>query len=64
LPAENAGRPTCADRAADAGLVRLRAHGDDSTISVAAPAMLSAIFAAAGSRIRSIPLMHYGVRTA
>jgi len=36
----------------------------EPTISVAAPAVLNAIFAATGKRLRSIPLMHEGIRTA
>jgi isoquinoline 1-oxidoreductase beta subunit len=36
----------------------------EPTISVAAPAVLNAIFAATGRRIRSVPLMHQGIRTA
>ena len=36
----------------------------EPTISVAAPAVLNAIFAATGKRLRSIPLMHEGMRTA
>ena len=36
----------------------------EPTISVAAPAVLNAIFAATGKRLRSIPLMHEGFRTA
>jgi isoquinoline 1-oxidoreductase subunit beta len=36
----------------------------EPTISVAAPAVLNAIFAATGKRIRSVPLMHQGIRTA
>ena len=38
--------------------------GGEPTISVAAPAVLNAIFAATGKRLRSIPLMHEGIRTA
>jgi isoquinoline 1-oxidoreductase beta subunit len=36
----------------------------EPTISVAAPAVLNAFFAATGKRIRSVPLMHQGIRTA
>src|SRR6266446_2296184 len=36
----------------------------EPTVSVAAPAVLNAIFAATGKRLRSIPLMHEGIRTA
>ena len=36
----------------------------EPTVSVAAPAVLNAIFAATGKRIRSVPLMHEGIRTA
>jgi len=36
----------------------------EPTIFVAAPAVLNAIFAATGRRIRSIPLMNEGIRTA
>ena len=36
----------------------------EPTIAVAAPAVLNAIFAATGKRLRSIPLMHEGIRTA
>jgi isoquinoline 1-oxidoreductase beta subunit len=36
----------------------------EPTVSVAAPAVLNAIFAATGRRIRSVPLMHEGIRTA
>jgi isoquinoline 1-oxidoreductase beta subunit len=36
----------------------------EPTVSVAAPAVLNAIFAATGRRIRSIPLMNEGIRTA
>ncbi|HMA73062.1 MAG TPA: molybdopterin cofactor-binding domain-containing protein [Xanthobacteraceae bacterium] len=35
----------------------------EPTVSVAAPAVLNAIFAATGKRLRSIPLMHEGIRT-
>jgi isoquinoline 1-oxidoreductase beta subunit len=36
----------------------------EPTVSVAAPAVLNAIFAATGRRIRSVPLMNQGIRTA
>jgi len=36
----------------------------EPTISVAAPAVLNAIFAATGRRIRSFPLVHHNIRTA
>jgi len=36
----------------------------EPTVSVAAPAVLNAIFAATGRRIRSVPLMREGIRTA
>jgi isoquinoline 1-oxidoreductase beta subunit len=36
----------------------------EPTVSVAAPAVLNAIFAATGKRLRSVPLMHEGIRTA
>ena len=36
----------------------------EPTISVAAPAVLNAIFAATGKRLRSVPLMHEGIRSA
>jgi isoquinoline 1-oxidoreductase beta subunit len=36
----------------------------EPTVSVAAPAVLNAIFAATGKRLRSIPLMHEGITTA
>jgi isoquinoline 1-oxidoreductase beta subunit len=36
----------------------------EPTVSVAAPAVLNAIYAATGRRLRSIPLMHEGIRTA
>jgi isoquinoline 1-oxidoreductase beta subunit len=36
----------------------------EPTVSVAAPAVLNAISAATGRRLRSIPLMHEGIRTA
>jgi isoquinoline 1-oxidoreductase subunit beta len=36
----------------------------EPTIAVAAPAVLNAIFAATGRRLRSVPLMHEGIRTA
>jgi isoquinoline 1-oxidoreductase subunit beta len=35
----------------------------EPTVSVAAPAVLNAIFAATGKRLRSIPLMHEGIST-
>jgi isoquinoline 1-oxidoreductase beta subunit len=36
----------------------------EPTVSVAAPAVLNAIFAATGKRHRSVPLMHEGITTA
>ncbi|HLK82533.1 MAG TPA: molybdopterin cofactor-binding domain-containing protein [Xanthobacteraceae bacterium] len=36
----------------------------EPTVSVAAPAVLNAIYAATGKRLRSVPLMHEGIRTA
>ena len=36
----------------------------EPTVSVAAPAVLNAIYAATGRRIRSVPLMNEGIRTA
>jgi isoquinoline 1-oxidoreductase beta subunit len=36
----------------------------EPTIAVAAPAVLNAIFAATGKRIRSFPLSHHNIRTA
>jgi isoquinoline 1-oxidoreductase beta subunit len=36
----------------------------EPTVSVAAPAVLNAIFAATGKRLRTIPLMHEGITTA
>jgi isoquinoline 1-oxidoreductase subunit beta len=36
----------------------------EPTVSVAAPAVLNAIFAATGRRLRTVPLMHEGITTA
>jgi len=36
----------------------------EPTVSVAAPAVLNAIFAATGRRLRSVPLMQEGITTA
>ncbi len=36
----------------------------EPTIGVAAPAVLNAIYAATGKRLRSVPLKHHGIRTA
>jgi isoquinoline 1-oxidoreductase beta subunit len=36
----------------------------EPTVSVAAPAVLNAIFAATGKRYRTVPLMHEGITTA
>jgi isoquinoline 1-oxidoreductase beta subunit len=36
----------------------------EPTVSVAAPAVLNAIFAATGKRLRTVPLMHEGITTA
>jgi isoquinoline 1-oxidoreductase beta subunit len=36
----------------------------EPTVSVAAPAVLNAIFAATGKRLRTVPLMHEGISTA
>jgi isoquinoline 1-oxidoreductase beta subunit len=36
----------------------------EPTIAVAAPAVLNAIFAATGKRVRSLPLMHHDLKVA
>jgi isoquinoline 1-oxidoreductase beta subunit len=36
----------------------------EPTIAVAAPAVLNAIFAATGKRLRTMPIKHHGIRTA